>query len=135
MASIGEQYAGSQVSVVSMFRGPAVHLSQQRSGDAAARTWLYDFAYHSEVDGLSAHCVELPFVWDLLGAEGVARVLGDPPQRLADTVHADWVAFTASGRMPWPTVAEDPCGAMVFDVDSAFAPDAYRLEAALYARP
>jgi para-nitrobenzyl esterase len=102
--------------------------------DARARlerpTWLYQFtraATSAGSNGLAYHCTDLPFAFDLLDAEGVTAALGeDPPQHLADALHAAWVAFvrdlnpgpswtpfTAEGRatMLWddtPRVELDP---------------------------
>ena len=81
------------------FRIPLLAWADARAG----RTWLYDFRRPSPVVGLAAHCLELPFAWDLLGAEGVAVVEGPtPPQELADEMHGAWVGFIASGDPGWP---------------------------------
>ncbi|MET8685907.1 carboxylesterase family protein [Streptomyces sp. NPDC004732] len=80
-----------------VFRGPALAVARAR----AARehpTWLYEFAWPSPVpgsrQGLAFHCLDLPFVFDLLDAEGVTAAAGDaPPQSLADAMHAAWAAF------------------------------------------
>ncbi|MGC3995606.1 MAG: carboxylesterase family protein [Propionicimonas sp.] len=73
------------------------------SADArGAGTWVYDFRWPSPVLGLSFHCLDLPFAWDLLDAEGVAASAGpQPPQALADEMHAAWVRFIASGDPGW----------------------------------
>ncbi|MFZ0530070.1 MAG: hypothetical protein WAL91_05990, partial [Propionicimonas sp.] len=69
-----------------------------------ARTWLYDFRWPAPGLGLSTHCLELPFTWDLLGADGVAIVTGDdPPQDLADAMHSAWVRFITAGTPGWST--------------------------------
>jgi para-nitrobenzyl esterase len=86
-----------------LFRLPLLRwvLARVRGG-AGERTWLYDFRWRSPVLGLAPHCSELPFVWDLLGAEGVARTLGDtPPQGLADAMHRAWVRFLREGQPGW----------------------------------
>jgi len=70
---------------------------------AAAPTFAYDFAWRSPVNGLSKHCLDVPFAWDLLADEHVARVAGHaPPQVLADTVHNAYVAFTRDKDPGWP---------------------------------
>ncbi|MEH3088263.1 MAG: carboxylesterase family protein [Microbacterium arborescens] len=126
---IGEAHAYSQIVVTTMFRIPSAHLAEQRAvAGAGGRTWLYDFAYHSAVDGLSSHCLDVPFAWDLLAADGVARVLGTPPQQLADRMHRDWVGFVTSGRMPWHPLSDGVAGAFVYDEDGGYDADAYTLE-------
>jgi para-nitrobenzyl esterase len=131
---VGRPYAGSQLSVVSMFRGPAVHVaSRRRMGGAGARTWLYDFAYHSRKDGLSAHCYDVPFAWGVPHAEGVDRVLGDPPPSLVAEMHSRWVEFISTGSTSWASSAEGVRGAMVFDERSAYDTDAYAFEEELLA--
>lgn len=83
-----------------MFRIPTISWADARS----SRTWTYDFRWTSPTLGLAFHCLELPFTWDLLDAEGVTTVTGpNPPQALADQVHAAWVRFIASGDPGWPS--------------------------------
>ena len=42
-------------------------------------------------------------MFDTLDAGGVEPLLGsDPPQALADTMHAAWIAFAATGGSGWP---------------------------------
>ena len=77
----------------------------------------------------AAHCLELPFVWDLLDAPGVQEVLGTaPPQPLADLMHADWVGFITYRRCRWPSLTRGRTGAEIYDAESAYATDAYQLE-------
>ena len=53
---------------------------------------------------MAFHCLELPFAWDLLGAKGVTAVAGpNPPQDLADEMHAAWVRSIATGEPGWST--------------------------------
>lgn len=131
---VGDAYAQSQLVVSQMFRAPAVHLAAVRAAAGAGeRTWLYDFAHPSAVSGFAAHCHEIPFAWDLLDAEGVERELGaNPPQALADAVHADWVRFIRDGDAGWTDVVEGPSGARVYGgAEDGYRGDAYRLEAEL----
>ncbi|MDQ1129466.1 carboxylesterase/lipase family protein [Microbacterium sp. SORGH_AS_0888] len=128
---VGDRYAGSQLAVLSMFRAPAVHLARRRASSAGVRTWLYDFAYRSPLDGLSAHCYDLPFAWGLPDAEGVSRVLGEPPHPLVTRMHAEWAAFIRTAEASWAPVAEARAGALVFDAASAYASEAYRFEHAV----
>jgi para-nitrobenzyl esterase len=78
------------------FRFPAVAVAEARARRERP-TWLYEFRWPSTAPafaGLAHHCTDLPFAFDLLGAEGVEEVLGThPPQHLADAVHGAWVAF------------------------------------------
>ena len=78
--------------------------------------------------GLGAvHCLDLPFAWDLLDAEGVTDVAGDgPPQALADAMHRAWVGFIADGDPGWPAYSVDgPAdrATMAFAEDSRVASD------------
>jgi len=100
-----------------LFRLPLARFADARSG---SRTWLYDFRWRSPAFGLSAHCLDLPFAWDLLGAVGVADSLGAaPPQSLADAVHGAWVRFLRDGEPGW---APAPDRGMVFDEHPSEAP-------------
>jgi len=73
-------------------------------GDAA--TWLYRFAWASPVPsiGVACHCLDVPFWFDRLDAEGVDRIAGEtPPPALAAEMHAAAVAFARDGDPGWPT--------------------------------
>ena len=85
-----------------VFRRRVVEWAQLRAG-AAAPTYAYDFAWRSGADGLSGHCLDVPFAWDVLGEEHVARLTGEaPPQSLADAVHGAYAAFVRDGDPGWP---------------------------------
>ena len=76
-----------------MFRVAAVRLAEARA-HGGAPAFLYEFAWPSPaLEGIGAcHCIDLPFVFDLLDADGVITVAGsDPPQSLADAMHRTWV--------------------------------------------
>ncbi|MEU5217685.1 carboxylesterase family protein [Streptomyces sp. NPDC020807] len=82
------------------YRVPAVRLAESVPG-----THLYEFAWRSpEFDGElgSCHALELPFVFDRLDDPSYAPMVGDdPPQGLADAMHAAWVAFAKTGDPGW----------------------------------
>ncbi|HEU4546492.1 MAG TPA: carboxylesterase/lipase family protein [Microlunatus sp.] len=84
-------------------RVPALRLADAHAG-AASGTYMYEFAWAAP--GLGAvHALEVPFVFDTLdtGARLFGPLLGDrPPQELADTMHAAWVAFATTGDPGWP---------------------------------
>ena len=81
-----------------------VRRTARARGDAA--TWLYRFAWASPVPsiGVACHCLDVPFWFDHLSAEGVDRIAGDaPPSPLADQMHAAAVAFARDRDPGWPT--------------------------------
>ncbi len=71
----------------------------------ASATFMYEFAWPSrQFNGLlgACHGLELGFVFDTLGC-GTEPVAGaDPPQGLADVMHAAWVGFATRGDPGWP---------------------------------
>ncbi|MEV7195294.1 carboxylesterase family protein [Streptomyces sp. NPDC093510] len=88
---------GGQELTDRVFRDPALAVARARA-ERGHPTWLYEFGWPSPVpgatEGLAFHCLDLPFAFDLLGADGVAAAAGEaPPQPLADAMHAAWVAF------------------------------------------
>jgi para-nitrobenzyl esterase len=127
---LGPAYVRSQLMAVNTFRVPAVSLVASRTGAGSAGcTWLYDFRYPAPAVNAAAHCMELPFVWDLGTGAGVLDALGGPPPKpLADAMHADWVAFLMHGTAPWPSAETEPSGAKVYGLRSEYSPVAYRLE-------
>ncbi|NEA38109.1 carboxylesterase family protein [Streptomyces sp. SID11385] len=84
-------------------RRQALRWSRLRAATNADTTWLYDFRWPSPFYGdLAVHCVELPFVRDLLDADGVSRAHGpNPPRELATRAHAAWVSFVTEGTPGW----------------------------------
>jgi para-nitrobenzyl esterase len=87
---------GGEILTESLFHTPALAVAEARA-QRSLPTWLYEFAWPSDapaVRGRAHHCLELPFAFDLLHADGVRTETGDhPPQRLADAVHTAWVRF------------------------------------------
>lgn len=98
---------GQALSTV-IFRQPVAHWARTRD-NAAGSTWAYDFRWESRsplVMG-AAHCVDLPFGFDILGEEGTADAVGDGPQELADAVHQDWLTFIRDGEVKAPQHRHD----------------------------
>ncbi len=91
----------------------------------AAATYVYDFAWRSGANGLAGHCLDVPFVFDVLAEEHVAALAGPgAPQALADAVHGAYVEFIRTGSPGWP--AHDDDGAvMVFDDPSGLQSGTY----------
>jgi len=90
------------------FRQSAARWADLRAKTSPDTTWLYDFRWPSPFYGdLAVHCVELPFAWDLLDADGVSRTHGpNPPAALADLAHAAWVAFVRGGDPGWRPLSQ-----------------------------
>lgn len=111
-----------------IFRSVAVEAAESRlvGSGGTAKTWVYSFDWPTPVHGLSPHCVDLPYLFDCLNDEGVPRFLGDePPQALADDLHAAAVRFISVGDEPWPTWnVEDPV-AQVFSSEPTLDAESY----------
>ncbi|WP_345562858.1 carboxylesterase family protein [Streptomyces plumbiresistens] len=101
--------------------------------DAAAGTWLYSFEWPSPVLGGAAHCVDIPYFFDVLDAPGVAQALGpNPPRDLATSMHADLTAFVHGREPAWARATGavgDPAreygrpgGVLVADTTGVFDP-------------
>lgn len=90
-------------------------LARSRAPRAAA-TWVYRFAWPSPPIGFACHCLDVPFWFDHLDAEGVSAIAGDdPPHELAAQLHGAAVGFVRDGDPGWPAWdAEDRTG-RVFD--------------------
>ncbi|MET9954821.1 carboxylesterase family protein [Streptomyces sp. NPDC006339] len=91
------------------FRAPSLAVADARA-ERARPTWLYQFEWTSPVNGRAFHCLDLPFAFDLLDAEGVEAAAGPtPPQSLADALHRAWVSFvTDQDPGPdWPPYTSD----------------------------
>ncbi|AUY52984.1 carboxylesterase family protein [Streptomyces sp. CB01881] len=121
---------GGQAITDLVFRAPAVAIADARAARGLP-TWLYQFEWSGTAPGRAGqayHCIDLPFAFDLLDAEGAVAALGEhPPQRLAEAVHGAWVAFVRDldpGRS-WPRYADDRA-TMLWDAEPRVEQDPLR---------
>ena len=88
-----------------VFRVPAVELAE--AAIDARPTFMYLFAWETPVfDGKlkSCHALELPFMWDAIDRPGLSMLTGTGGDRaaLAETMHAEWIAFARTGDPGFP---------------------------------
>jgi para-nitrobenzyl esterase len=98
------------------FRIPSLRVAEARRGPGP--TFHYEFQWRSPARGGmgAVHCLDLPFVFDVLDDDHVKVVAGDgPPQELADRMHGAWVAFIRDGDPGWPAFNLEQRPTMVFD--------------------
>ncbi|WP_418960370.1 carboxylesterase/lipase family protein [Streptomyces tritici] len=113
------------------FRAPALEIADARSR-LGRPTWLYQFEWSGRAPGFGGaayHCIDLPFAFDLLDAEGVTAALGEhPPQQLADAMHAAWVAFVRDldPGADWPRYSAEGRETMLWNDPSRVATDPLR---------
>ena len=113
-----------------LFRRRVVEWLDLRQG-AVAPTWGYDFRWPSAVSGVAEHCLDVPFVFDLLEEPEVHRVAGPAaPQELADQVHGAFVAFVRDGDPGWPPYG-DSKSVMVLDAPGGVEQGGYESARAL----
>ncbi len=106
-----------------MFRTLAVRVIRAR-GEAS--TWLYQFSWVSPTFEYAVHCIDVPFFFDCLTADKVDAIAGgNPPQALADAVHAGAVSFVRDGDPGWPRYTADAGQTRVYDDPSAVARHGY----------
>ncbi|WP_076480894.1 carboxylesterase/lipase family protein [Williamsia sterculiae] len=86
------------------FGAPTTELVETVGGRGGDQAWQYEFAWPSPIADLRAcHALELGFVFDTLGT--AAPLAGpNPPQTLADEMHAAWVRFATTGDPGWAPV-------------------------------
>jgi len=131
-ASYGQRLAAIQGDWY--FRIPPLHLAEAHAQSTAA-TYMYEFAWRSpQFDGRlgACHGLEIAFVFDTLGYETELLLGKDPPQQLADTMHAAWVAFATNGDCGWPKYDLSRRATMRFDVTSEVVDDPRSAERALW---
>lgn len=108
-------------------RIPAIRLADAHAKNAkTSPTYMYEFAWRApQFNGLlgACHTLEVPFVFDTLGS-GTEAIWGtDPPEQLADTMHAAWVAFASDGDCGWPKYDLKCRTTMRFDTTSVAVDD------------
>jgi para-nitrobenzyl esterase len=135
-ASSGDLFAAIQTDWY--WRIPAIRLADARAQGGSA-TYMYEFAWHSpEFNGLfgACHGMEIAFVFDTLDKRFkpfMGPLLGnDPPQQLADKMHAAWIAFATNGNPGWPKYDLSHRSTMRFDLTSAIVDDPHSAERTLW---
>ena len=116
------------------WRIPAIRLADAHAKSASA-TYMYEFAWRSpKFNGVlgACHALEIPFVFDTLGERTELLWGMDPPQQLADVMHAGWVAFATDGDCGWPKYDLNRRATMRFDTTSEVVEDPRSAERALW---
>ncbi|MDT0181767.1 carboxylesterase family protein [Microbacterium sp. ARD31] len=95
-----------------VFRSLVVRVADARG---TAPTWVYRFSWPSPVRRWALHCLDVPFWFDCLDADGVTAIAGDePPPSLAAALHGGAVALVRHGDPGWPTWTTRPGTTRVF---------------------
>ena len=114
-------------------RIPAIRLADAHAG-AMAAIYMYEFAWPAP--GLGAvHALEIPFVFDTMSTDAplFGPMLGEnPPQELADAMHAAWISFATDGDPGWPRYDLGSRATMRFDTVSQVVEDPRRWERELW---
>ena len=106
-----------------MFTAPLLRIVAARG---AGPTWVYQFAWPSGKFGLAGHCLDVPFFFDCLDGPAIAALTGpNPPQALADELHARVVEFVSDGDPGWPRYDSPRNVVRVYDTPVADVPDGY----------
>ncbi len=109
------------------FRVPAIRVAEARNKEGSGATYMYEFAWRSpQYDGQlgACHALEIGFAFDTLDKEDNLPLTGpNPPQQLADTMHAAWVAFAKTGNPGWSQYDLDNRPTMRFDTNSEVVND------------
>jgi para-nitrobenzyl esterase len=101
------------------FRVPTIRVVEARAA-LGRSSYVYEFGWQSPVQDLGAcHAIELGFVFDSLDTPRLAAkdaLTGpNPPQAVADKMHAAWVAFAKTGDPGWPAYEPDQRAVMSFN--------------------
>src|SRR5262249_7463582 len=101
------------------------------------RTYMYEFAWRlsPRFGGHigACHAMEVPFVFDTLDiGEMEPLVGGNPPQNIADIMHAAWINFATHGDPGWPQYDLEQRATMRFNTLSGLIEDPRAAERALW---
>ncbi|MGW0119741.1 carboxylesterase/lipase family protein [Streptomyces sp. NPDC003327] len=125
-ADLGEDRLFGQALTDATFRAPNLALADARAARQRP-TWLYEFRWRSPGPGLAFHCLDLPFAFDLLDAEGVREAAGPhPPPALAEALHRSWVAFVTHQDPggDWPRYTTEARATRIWDAEPRVEHDA-----------
>lgn len=123
VAALGKARLAGRLLTDRMFRAP---LRATVADRGRAPTWVYRFSWPSATFGFAEHCVDVPFFFDCLDGPAIEALAGpNPPQELADQVHAGAVAFVAGGDPGWPRHDETTRISRIYDVPTRDESDAY----------
>jgi para-nitrobenzyl esterase len=123
VVAAGKARLAGRVLTDRMFRTAVLRVVAAR---ASAPTWVYRFSWPSGRFGFAEHCLDVPFFFDCLDGPSMEPLAGpNPPQALADEVHAAAVAFIDDGDPGWPRYDRTRRTTRVFDTPSRDASDAY----------
>ncbi len=118
------------------YRIPAIRMAEAHVRQDDGATYMYEFAWRSPqfAGQLGAcHALEIPFVFDNLDKEGFEGLAGtNPPQQVADAMHASWVAFATNGNPGWPQFDLKRRATMRFDMTPEMVEDPRSAERALW---
>ncbi|MFE6997071.1 carboxylesterase/lipase family protein [Microbacterium sp. NPDC057659] len=119
---LGKARLAGRVLTDRMFRTAILGIAAARG---TAPTWVYRFSWPSGHFGFAEHCLDVPFFFDCLDGPAMEPLAGpNPPQALADEVHAAAVSFITTGEPGWPKW--DATGtARVWDTPSSDRAGAY----------
>ncbi|WP_328322478.1 carboxylesterase family protein [Kribbella sp. NBC_00382] len=113
------------------FSLPTLQLALAQRAHATA--YLYEFDWQSALDGLHAcHALELPFVFDTLATATSPLYGAEPPQSVADSMHAAWVSFATTGRPGWSAYETTTRPVMTFGLPTRLVENPRAAELALW---
>ncbi|HET6779306.1 MAG TPA: carboxylesterase family protein [Gemmatimonadales bacterium] len=118
-----------------LFRIPALRLAEAHAKNSEA-TYVYEFAWRApQFDGRlgACHGADVAFVFDDLNQETEELAGSNPPQQLADRMHAAWIAFARNGDPGWAKYDLTRRATMRFDTRSEVVDDPQSIERTLWA--
>ena len=101
----GGSHVIARLATDEIFRVAVAQVAQARANRSpgADSTWVYTFDWASPTHGGAVHCVDVPFLFDVLARDDTEPLLGtEPPQSIADDLHQDAVDLIKNGAVDWP---------------------------------
>ncbi|WP_292907662.1 carboxylesterase family protein [Microbacterium sp.] len=123
VVALGKARLAGRVLTDRMFRTAVLDVAAAR-GDAP--TWVYRFSWPSGHFGFAEHCLDVPFFFDCLDGPAMEPLAGpNPPQELADELHAAAVSLVVDGDPGWPAHHGDAGTVRVWDMPVRDVADGY----------
>lgn len=108
-------YTPGRLATDMLFRSVVAVVPELLAG-RGGETWAYEFRWRPVLLGLSGHCADIPFFFNVTDSDQACRKLGPSPKLLANTMHREFVNFIRTGLPGWECTDAAQGPVRIYDV-------------------